>query len=207
VPNKFEGKGIKYLKIAIDDTEKFKIKRYFKTAYDFIEDALTAYQQDSCEDGISTSASNDNLNYDKEKKENYNKENIEDIYINNDSSFMENDCYSNTIQNAISNADGMISWKEQFEETDDITKKNKLLQIMFKNSYKKFKSNARILIHCSMGVSRSPTIAIMYIMKKFEVCFSDALDIMKLQRQKCQPIDSFLCELEDFELDHYHFTD
>lgn len=120
---------------------------------------------------------------------------------------MEYDCYTNTIQDVISCTNAINSLKEQFEEAEDINKKNKLLQFMFKNTYKKYRSNARILIHCSMGVSRSPTIAIMYLMKKFEICYRDALDLMKLQRQKCQPIDSFLCELEDFELTGYHFTE
>jgi protein tyrosine phosphatase len=48
-----------------------------------------------------------------------------------------------------------------------------IFQKTFKKKYFHTNNNNRILIHCSLGVSRSSTIAIMYIMKKFSVCFEE----------------------------------
>ena len=115
--------------------------------------------------------------------------------------------FSNTFE-GIEGGSIPLELKEQFVLTDDINIKNKILQKMFRNATRKNPgNNSRILIHCSMGMSRSPTIAIMYLMKKFEIPFHETLDVMKLHRQKCQPIDSFLCELEDFETNGFRFHD
>lgn len=53
--------------------------------------------------------------------------------------------------------------------------KSEIFQKAFKKKYFHTNNNNRILIHCSLGVSRSSTIAIMYIMKKFSVCFEEVL--------------------------------
>lgn len=65
------------------------------------------------------------------------------------------------------------SWKTNFDDAKDWYTKNKILQVICKSHYDKYKSENRVLIHCSMGVSRSPTIAIMYIMKKFSLTFDE----------------------------------
>jgi protein tyrosine phosphatase len=51
--------------------------------------------------------------------------------------------------------------------------KAEIFQKSFNKKYFHSNNNNRILIHCSLGVSRSSTIAIMYIMKKFSVCFEE----------------------------------
>jgi hypothetical protein len=47
VENKFENNGRKYINISIDDTEKYSIKKYFKMAYEFIEEALNYSEFDT----------------------------------------------------------------------------------------------------------------------------------------------------------------
>ena len=42
-----------------------------------------------------------------------------------------------------------------------------------------------------MGMSRSATCVIMYLMKKFLLSFDDAFDIVKLRREKIDPNDGF----------------
>ena len=69
----------------------------------------------------------------------------------------------------------------------------------------KYNSNSRILIHCSLGVSRSPAYAIMYVMKFFRLNLNEALDFIKFQRDKSNPICSFINELEDFEKNEFQF--
>lgn len=183
--NKFEVKGIKYLNIPVDDTEKFKIINYSKIAYDFIEEAL-AYNDCSTGDRSSKSASNDKLS----QTLNIDLKEIENLY--HESDLKDFNSFSTFFEKS--------DLKDEIDSTEDVNEKNKLLQKMFRRTYRQNKSNSRILIHCSMGVSRSPTIAIMYLMKKFNILFKDCLEIMKVLRHKCQPINSFICELEDFEL-------
>lgn len=91
------------------------------------------------------------------------------------------------------------------EGIDSWTFKNKIIQILFKENTLHYQNNNRILIHCSMGISRSPTIAIMYTMKKFRMKFEQAYDFIKFQRDKSTPICSFLAELEEFEKNEYNF--
>lgn len=59
------------------------------------------------------------------------------------------------------------------EKSNNLFKKAEILHKAFKNSYYHTKNSNRILIHCSLGVSRSSTIAIMYIMKKFSICYEE----------------------------------
>jgi len=37
----------------------------------------------------------------------------------------------------------------------------------------------KVLVHCAMGMSRSATSVIMYLMRKFKVKHDDALDLVK----------------------------
>jgi hypothetical protein len=53
--------------------------------------------------------------------------------------------------------------------------KNKIIQILFKRFYCAAKNDNRILIHCSMGISRSPTMATMYVMKKFKLSYEEVM--------------------------------
>jgi UTP:GlnB (protein PII) uridylyltransferase len=53
--------------------------------------------------------------------------------------------------------------------------KAEILHKAFKKYYFHTNNNNKILIHCSLGVSRSSTIAIMYIMKKFSITFEEVL--------------------------------
>jgi protein tyrosine phosphatase len=65
------------------------------------------------------------------------------------------------------------SLTEYFSNISNWTFKNKIMQIVFKRFYCASKNDNRILIHCSMGISRSPTITTMYVMKKFELSFDE----------------------------------
>jgi protein-tyrosine phosphatase len=93
------------------------------------------------------------------------------------------------------------------EQIPSWTYKNKILQLLFKKQYKKSNNSNRILIHCSLGISRSPTLAIMYIMRKFKLGFEQAYEFLKFQRYAISPILSFICELEEFEKNDFKFYD
>jgi protein-tyrosine phosphatase len=221
VKNKFEDRGIKYLNIAIDDTDKFKITKYFKTAFDFIEDALTNSQDTStfyfsciCKKVGKNESSSEN------SKNNHNKSQYNYEYSNTPEELKENSNSNDTVNSGTLSSHSSVesiteefmnvsldNFQDIFANINDNNKKNKIIQTLFQRAYKKYKSDVKILIHCSMGVSRSPTIAIMYIMKKFNISCRDAVEFLKLQRQKSQPIDSFQFELEEFQRDKYDFCE
>lgn len=50
-----------------------------------------------------------------------------------------------------------------------------------------------------MGRSRSATCVIMYIMKRFQIAYEDALEFVKNRRDCVDPNEGFLKQLRDFE--------
>lgn len=56
--------------------------------------------------------------------------------------------------------------------------KAEIIQKAFKKEYLHTMNKNRILIHCSLGVSRSSTVAIMYIMKKFQLNYDEVMRVL-----------------------------
>jgi len=144
------------LKIPIDDTEKYFISTHFETVYSFIEEAL-------------------NKNNDLRLQEN---EIIDSCEI---------ECEKEEIQNIlksfkklyhfdIGKTDNEIITGADIDKIQDLQIKNKICQILTKFYYN-YNSNNRILIHCSMGVSRSPALVIMYLMKKLKLSFNSVINL------------------------------
>lgn len=62
----------------------------------------------------------------------------------------------------------------------------------------------RVLVHCAMGRSRSATMVIMYLMKKFDISMETALRLAKTRREVVDPNEGFLQKLEEFETEQYN---
>ena len=57
----------------------------------------------------------------------------------------------------------------------------------------------KIYIHCSAGISRSPTIVIAYLMWKVRVSFDQAFKYVKKIRHYINPNEGFIAQLKEFD--------
>merc|ERR1712112_69552 len=53
-----------------------------------------------------------------------------------------------------------------------------------------------VLVHCNMGVSRSTSMVISYLMKYFSKTYDDAMDIIRPNRPQSNPNDNFIQQLK-----------
>ncbi|XP_010436083.1 PREDICTED: dual specificity protein phosphatase 1B isoform X2 [Camelina sativa] len=60
-------------------------------------------------------------------------------------------------------------------------------------------SGGGVLVHCFMGMSRSVTIVVAYLMKKHGMGFSKAMELVKSRRPQALPNSGFISQLLKFE--------
>ncbi|KAL3313108.1 Dual specificity protein phosphatase 16 [Cichlidogyrus casuarinus] len=59
--------------------------------------------------------------------------------------------------------------------------------------------NGRVLVHCHAGISRSPTIAVAYLMRLLKLPMSDAFKYISDSREGVSPNFNFMGQLKEFE--------
>lgn len=59
--------------------------------------------------------------------------------------------------------------------------------------------NGKILVHCRMGISRSSSLVIAYLMKSLNKPYFDILNIVKEKRPIIDPCFKFVCKLLDYQ--------
>jgi atypical dual specificity phosphatase len=57
----------------------------------------------------------------------------------------------------------------------------------------------RVLVHCAMGISRSATIVIAYLMYKYRVPLATAYNFVKARRPEINPNPGFMNALQQYE--------
>lgn len=68
-------------------------------------------------------------------------------------------------------------------------------------------SDSNILIHCMAGISRSVSLTIYYLMKKYKFGYDDAINIIKQNRIIANPNDSFKSQLQKYQSKRDQFTE
>jgi len=61
----------------------------------------------------------------------------------------------------------------------------------------------RVLVHWAMGRSRSASMIIMYLMKKFQIEFETSFAIVKMRREIIDPNEGFIAKLKAFNGKQY----
>lgn len=64
-----------------------------------------------------------------------------------------------------------------------------------------------ILVHCMAGISRSVSLVVYYLMKKFNRTFNDILKIVKNRRNIADPNYSFKVQLKTYDILRENFTE
>lgn len=64
---------------------------------------------------------------------------------------------------------------------------------------KALESNGKVLVHCYFGMSRSATLVIAYIMKKYRMGFNDAYELVRQKRRFVCPNLGFQAQLKLYE--------
>lgn len=67
-------------------------------------------------------------------------------------------------------------------------------------------ANNVVMVHCALGVSRSATIVVMFIMRAFGLSLENAMKFVKKHRSKVEPNPGFLKQLEDFYENKFKFN-
>ena len=60
-------------------------------------------------------------------------------------------------------------------------------------------TDGNLLVHCVAGMSRSPTIVVAYLMRKYSLPLTDALNFVKHKRSIVNPNPGFLRQLKKYE--------
>jgi predicted protein tyrosine phosphatase len=57
-----------------------------------------------------------------------------------------------------------------------------------------------VLVHCGSGISRSPTIIISYLMKKYQLRFEESYNYVFMKHPSTYPNENFIRQLKEYEL-------
>lgn len=161
---------ITYLHVEVDDSHEEKIHKTFKSALEFIKNAFEEYQQKLA---IQLEQRNKSLS-------------SEDDLSSNASSNNNNDTSINLEDTRASGNGNAKSSSRNSSNNDEIEEAQELRPPVF-------------LIHCNLGISRSSSILIAYLICKYRLCLYAAFKYVKDKRLQIAPNYSFLRQLKQFE--------
>eukprot|EP00347_Sterkiella_histriomuscorum_P011202 403373359 len=174
--------NIQYLRINIEDKDEVQIRRGFPLVYQFIQEA---YDED------------------KDFFKNPSKQNplVDDIFQTK----MELSKRQKLQLRSAALLDTIeVGFQAQgFAPITRKPKKENRVAYQIDSAVDQFNRQSKnrnvVFVHCAMGRSRSATCVIMYIMKRFQISYEDALDFVKSKRECVDPNEGFLKQLRQFE--------
>lgn len=180
IPNYFEhGKliNIEYSNVSIEDVEDAPIHIAFEQAYNFIDQALFC---DKCKPDLDLS---EEIKFGEGKLSQCDRQDFDTQTLKFD---FDNELVTN--------------WS-----TDEIKAVGLHCDL---NAIELHKSNPKnkVLVHCAMGKSRSASMIIMFLMKKFSLPFKLAVQLLKSRREKIDINNGFIAQLEAFEEHGFVFS-
>jgi rhodanese-related sulfurtransferase len=183
IPNTFQDSKdhkITYQKINIEDSKEVPIELSFKLAYDFIENTISK------------------------------KKSAKMQYFSTKFDLIQNFTNSRKksmvlVSSSANTNDLILDLNNMWIEEKKNKLKDKIFDIDSRYQYDMQTSNNqnRILVHWAMGRSRSATMVIMWMMRKCEISFKMAFDILKSRREIIDPNEGFIDSLEAYEGKQY----
>jgi protein-tyrosine phosphatase len=178
IPNYFENDGhilMEYANIDVEDVENARIGEHFEFAYNYIDRVITGALSEVSK-ADEISGTKDELNKNEIKSSKYN---------------------TNTLKLDLS--DGTLTEWNEDEHKRTVASCDMGIAKMHSNNKNK------LLVHWAMGKSRSATIVIMYIMKKFQLSYKQTYELVKERRHKIDINTGFVEQLKEFERNNYTF--
>ena len=94
----------------------------------------------------------------------------------------------------------------QMEDKEDVLLKDRFTEtIRFINMALENPSN-RVLVHCNLGISRSTTLILAYLMKTYQATVYEAFKYLRHRRPIVCPNIGFLRQLIEFEYELYSYS-
>ena len=171
-------KSIEYLRVPIDDKNSDLISDYFEKTFDFIENAFNSTKSNAIT-SISAPVSQENINI----------KNGNTATVDQDQDQYAKETKDVSLNDNIAIDDKKDGSKDEHVRDGDDEVKEKEYQA----------KGGRVFVHCQMGVSRSSTIVIAYMMNKYNLPFSDVFKLVQSKRQCVRPDSGFVKQLRDLE--------
>lgn len=167
---------ITYKKIGIEDSPDVPIELSFNLAYEFIEGALCRKKAPKCH-VVSTQF---------DLLQNFQDSRKKSMIL---------------VSGAAKTNDIKMDLNLKCTVDVDDPVKDKIYEIDTDSTYNIQNSNNqnRVLVHCAMGMSRSATMVIVYLMRKFNIGWQLAFDIVKLRRDVIDPNEGFISKLKEYD--------
>jgi predicted protein tyrosine phosphatase len=102
---------------------------------------------------------------------------------------------------------GCIDDHDKLKKQLEIYNNKPMIEIGYNFIDKAINSNNNILVHCMAGVSRSVSLVIYYLMKKYHMNFEKAIILIKEKRKVANPNDSFKNQLKQYQNKRDKFTE
>ena len=128
---------------------------------------------------------------------------IKNLYLGSIFSFSPTVLRNLGINNVVSaiNSNSENTWNHLNLKWDDLTSQKIFPSIDYAYYFidSKLNKGEKVLVHCHAGISRSATVVIYYLMKKFGLSYNDAYSIVKLKRNIINPNPGFIHQLKYYE--------